>query len=147
MFILALLNDDVIGKVHLMKKNTVAWLLELLLMLYIFIFIYENFFGPLYDYGEIKNIFKLLSENIIWISLFIVTGIILICLKVKSSKEKQKIECILFSISCVLWIGLILMTVVLDLSLGQSNALVIIFSGLTTLTFYYGVKLFGITFI
>lgn len=147
MFILALLNDDVIGKVHLMKKNTVAWLLELLLMLYIFIFIYENFFGPLYDYGEIKNIFKLLSENIIWISLFIVTGIILICLKVKSSKEKQKIERILFSISCFLWIGLILMTVVLDLSLGQSNALVIIFSGLTTLTFYYGVKLFGITFI
>ncbi|QLY40453.1 hypothetical protein HF295_06160 [Hujiaoplasma nucleasis] len=130
-----------------MKKNTVAWLLELLLMLYIFIFIYENFFGPLYDYGEIKNIFKLLSENIIWISLFIVTGIILICLKVKSSKEKQKIERILFSISCFLWIGLILMTVVLDLSLGQSNALVIIFSGLTTLTFYYGVKLFGITFI
>lgn len=136
-----------LGSFKQMKKMYVAWLLELLLMGYIFIFIYENFFGPLYDYGEIKNVFKLLSENIIWISLFIVTGFALIFLKVKSSKEKQKIERILFSISSILWIGLILTTVVLDLSLDQSNTLVIIFSVLTTLTFYYGVKLFGITFI
>jgi len=116
-------------------------------MVYIFIFIYVNFFGPLYDYGEIKNILNLLSENIIWISLFIVTGFVLIRLKVKSSKEKQKIERILFSVSSVLWIGSIMMTVVLDLFLDQSNALFIIFSVLTTLTFYYGVKLFGITFL
>jgi len=130
-----------------MRRTYFALTMELVLIIDIYIFIYSNFFGSLYEYGEIKYIFELISENIISIIVFVLVSTVLIVLKVKPSKKKEIIERNVLIFSMTVWIAMIIVITVFSLSLNDLDILFAFFVAFTTLTFYLGVKKFGITFL
>lgn len=130
-----------------MRKTVIAFMMELILIIDIYIFIYSNFFGSLLEYFEIGNIFSLISENIILIIVFVIASTVLIALKVKPSKKKEITENIVFAFSTLIWIVMIVVIAVNGLNLDELNTFFAFFVAFTTLTFYLGVKKLGITFL
>ena len=130
-----------------MRKTYIAFMMELVLIIDIYIFIYSSFFISLYEYGEIKYIYKLISENIISIIVFVLVSVVLIVLKVKPSKKKEIAENIVLIFSTSVWIVMIVLITIFGLSLQELDTMFAFFVAFTTLTFYLGVKRFGITFL
>jgi|GEM_PF-3569824 len=127
------------------KKLFIAHTIEVVIIIDIFLFIYSNFFGSLYDYGEVKNILLLIQQNWLNFAVLFISIVILFVLHYKGVRTNIKVESIILAVAIILWLAVIFIVAIAQIDLENSKVLFTIFSVLTSINVFYGFRRFGIT--